>query len=423
MLKAILAVWVSFVMIFVDFVPGFVAPQKSEASRSYPYVFVHGFLGWGRDEGINNDIPYWGATACDLIDNLNKEGYECYDASVGPFSSAWDRACELYAQLAGTRVDYGEAHARLHNHQRYGRTYSEPLIKDWGKTGKDGMINKINLIGHSFGGNTIRIFTELMANGDKAEITATDTDNISPLFTGGKSRWINSLTTICAPHNGTTLKYIVDGLHLIPIAEAVLYLYAGLMGRSIFNGYVDFHLEQFGLTYVPGDRKSSATMFDAIRCLMEQEIDDVEYDLSPDGCAAANKKIGIENDIYYFSYAFRSTFDTKIGDTQLPLASTLFAINPFAAMMGNYLFNTKTDYPIDKTWRPNDGLVNVVSAQYPSDDPHKNYDADSIEKGIWNVMPLSTGDHGNPIGLGVSEKYLMNFYHGMLDMIESLPSE
>lgn len=410
-------------MLFVNFVPGFVPPEKTEEHKSYPYVLVHGFLGWGRDEGINRDIPYWGATACDLIGNLNAEGYECYDASVGPFSSAWDRACELYAQITGTRVDYGAAHARLHNHMRYGRTYEEPLIENWGEEDENGLINKINLIGHSFGGNTIRIFAELMANGDEAEIAATDKDSISPLFTGGKADWINALVTICSPHNGTTLKYIVDDLHLIPLAEAVLYLYAGIMGRSFLNGYVDFHLEQFGLTYIPGNKESSAGLFDAFGLLMEQEIDDVEYDLSPDGCAAANEKIGISDDIYYFSYAFQVTKDTGIDGTQFPLASTLFAINPFAAMMGNYVKNTQTDYPIDRSWRPNDGLVNVVSAQYPFDDPHKDYDPKSIEKGIWNVMPLSTGDHGNPIGLGVSEKYLMNFYNGMFEMFENLPTK
>jgi len=36
-----------------------------------------------------------------------------YAASVAPNGSAWDRACELYAQLSGTRVDYGKAHTAV----------------------------------------------------------------------------------------------------------------------------------------------------------------------------------------------------------------------------------------------------------------------------------------------------------------------
>ena len=63
----------------------------------------------------------------DLVEEIEAAGYECYSASVGPLSSNWDRACELYAQLMGTTVDYGAAHAAKHNHSRYGRTYKKPL--------------------------------------------------------------------------------------------------------------------------------------------------------------------------------------------------------------------------------------------------------------------------------------------------------
>ena len=35
-------------------------------------------------------------------------------------------------------------------------------------------------------------------------------------------------------------------------------------------------------------------------------------------------------------------------------------------------------------------------------------------------MPLSTGDHGNAIGIGVSEEEIMKFYNGIIDMIEGL---
>ena len=42
--------------------------------------------------------------------------------SMGPFTSAWDRACEVYAQLVGGTVDYGKAHSEKYGHERYGRT-------------------------------------------------------------------------------------------------------------------------------------------------------------------------------------------------------------------------------------------------------------------------------------------------------------
>ena len=90
----------------------------------YPCIFVHGILGYGDNDKLNSVTPYWGMQYKeDLMKSLNARGYDCHAASVGPLSSAWDRACELYAQLAGTVVDYGAAHSAEHNHARYGRSY------------------------------------------------------------------------------------------------------------------------------------------------------------------------------------------------------------------------------------------------------------------------------------------------------------
>ena len=86
--------------------------------------------------------------------------------SVGPLSSACDRACELYAQLTGTTVDYGAAHAAEYGHARYGATYDKPLFAGWSAS------KKINLVGHSFGGATIRLFIDILADGSAEEQAA-----------------------------------------------------------------------------------------------------------------------------------------------------------------------------------------------------------------------------------------------------------
>jgi triacylglycerol lipase len=422
MLQTVVAIWVSFVMLFVNFVPGFILPADKKAEdKSYPYIFVHGFLGWGEDEGIDGDFAYWGATSCHLIPNLNKEGYTCYDASVGPISSNWDRACELYAQLTGTTVDYGVAHSKKCNHLRYGRKYDKPLIENWGELDENGLINKVNLIGHSFGGNTVRLLVSLLSDGCQDEINATDSNDISPLFTGGKSEWVNSLITICSPNNGTTMAYIADKLHLTEWLTELVYTYAGVMGRSPANGYVDFHLEQFGLTNIPGERTTKETIYKSIQVIMKQKYDNFAYDMSPDGATEANKTIDMEDNIYYFSYTFSTTYKGKITGNQLPLPSTLGILIPFSTMMGAYKKNTDTKYPIDENWLENDGLVNVISAKYPFDDAHMDYNSNNIQPGIWNVMPLSTGDHGTAIGIGTTEASTMEYYNGMISMVESLP--
>lgn len=422
-MKSLVSVWVSFVMIFVSFVPGFEVPEKKPDGvyKTYPYVFVHGLFGWGEDEGINNTLSYWGATSCHLINNLRKEGHECYDTSVGPMNSNWDRACELYAQLTGARVDYGEAHSKEHNHDRYGRVYSHPIISDWGKTDENGHINKINLIGHSFGGNTVRLLLGLLDEGSKEERKATRPEELSPLFAGGHGNWVNSLITICSPNNGSSLAYVLDETGLKDFLMTLMYTYAGVMGRSPLNGYLDFHMEQFGLTEIPGQTVSTEMIAKAIHLIMQQKFDNVAFDLSPEGTAALNSKIGMCDAVYYFSYAFTTTRKSCLTGTHIAIPSTLAILRPFAAMMGSYSENRITDFEINEDWLENDGLVNLISAKYPFDDPHTEYNSYSINTGCWNVMPVSIGDHGNAIGIGVSEELTMSFYNEMIEMIESLP--
>ena len=88
-------------------------PDASPGGRTpYPTVFVHGLLGWGARDALYRAVPYWGLAAGDVLGYLNACGYDCRAASVGIISSAWDRACELYAELTGGTADYGIAHAQ-----------------------------------------------------------------------------------------------------------------------------------------------------------------------------------------------------------------------------------------------------------------------------------------------------------------------
>ena len=389
--------------------------------NKYPYVYVHGLFGWGQDEGINGTLPYWGSASCDLMDELNKQNYESYAASVGPMSSNWDRVCELYAQLTGTRVDYGEAHSAKFHHSRYGRTYSEPMIEGWGEEDEDGNIKKINLVGHSFGGAAVRTLTYLLAYGSAEEQAVTSPDDISPLFTGGKGNYINSVTTLCAPHNGTTLTYIADGMNLTELGEAACFLYAGLMGRSKLNGYVDFHLEQFGLTPIPGDDSTPEEAFIKAFVTIMSQPDNAMIDMYPENAAEINKYAQAVDGVYYFSYAYQTTRSTLLG-AQTPLPGTLVVLKPLARLIGTYSKNLVSDYKIDSSWLPNDGLVNVISARYPFEDTNRNYCPDTeLETGVWYVMPLRDGDHGTVIGMQQTKRQTLRFYNELTSIIESLP--
>ena len=57
-------------------------------------------------------------------------------------------------QLVGARTDYGVKHAQDFGHERYGIDYETPLFDSWGTE------RAVNLVGHSFGGATTRLFLE-----------------------------------------------------------------------------------------------------------------------------------------------------------------------------------------------------------------------------------------------------------------------
>ena len=170
-------------------------PERSDLE----YIFVHGLSGWGSYDKRYQRMPYWGMSGGDLMEYLRSEGFSCYAASVAPEGSAWDRACELYAQLAGTVTDYGKAHSEQYGHERFGPVFTgRPLIPDW-ESGR-----KLVLLGHSFGGATIRLFSELLANGSAEEQAVTPPEELSPFFLGRQGERLHALVVLAAPTNGTT---------------------------------------------------------------------------------------------------------------------------------------------------------------------------------------------------------------------------
>ncbi len=388
----------------------------SYAQSDCPFVFVHGLFGWGAGEGINSFAPYWGATTGDLMVYLNNIGRESYAASVGPLSSSWDRACELYAQLMGTTVDYGAAHSKKYGHKRFGRTYEKPLFEDWGKGSPGDPHHAIHVIGHSLGGNTVRLFAHLLTHGSDVEKAETPDEELSGLFDGGKEDWVKSVTTICSPHNGTTCFEAIKDMHALPLLELVVYSWAGVMGRSPINGKgVDFHMEQYGLSRIP-KQKDAAPLHNALKTIWSAQ-DNVVFEFNPDGVRVMNEIIKISPNLYYFSYSTNAV-RPLIGDKfYLPLNVRMPILVATSTLM---LIKSKTSYSTisDKNIRyANDGLVNTFSALHPYDEPYTDFDPNNIQPGIWNVMPIMKGDHGTPIGLLESADKTHTFYNAMLAML------
>ena len=408
--------------------PAAAANTQSGATR-YPTVYVHGLMGWGEHDQIYSAVPYWGLST-DLMPYMTGKGYESYAASVGPLSSAWDRACELYAQLTGTTVDYGAAHAAEYGHARYGATYDKPLFEGWSAS------KKINLVGHSFGGATIRLFLDILADGSAEEQAAAKAagTEVSPFFKGGKADWVYSLTTLAAPHNGTTFLECCDNMAQFA-AEASTAM-AKLLGISDFKGVYDFQLEQFGFY-----RKDGETVLEALDRVLHSDFlshnDNVFRDLTIDRALELNDDIEIQPNVYYFSYAGDKTRQSSVTGERTSAVDMTPLFVPFANQMcGYYDQTTAGGFRIDKTWAPNDGLVNTVSALYPTDSAGRcltqsgktgyvqqdGYSNVGYQPGVWNVMPVRHYDHGNFIaGMPVPDlasqsiPALRQFYLGLMD--------
>lgn len=386
--------------------------------KSYPYVLVHGLGGWGNGSGMNNIAKYWGADTGDLAEYLNNMGYEVYTPSVGPLSSTWDRCCELYAILSGTTVDYGEAHSKEHNHKRFGRTYTQAMIPEW-----DTAKTKINLVGHSFGGETVRMFASLLEYGDENETNATGKDT-SPLFEGGKGNLIHSVTTLCSPHNGSSLTCVLDSFGNVGGIDNTTEMLASMCfvtaeATSKASGTYDFMLDQFGIGQIKGNYTD---ITNSINAFVNSGNDHAGYELTPDGAKWLNSQIKMVDSAYYFSYSYSTTQKSSLLYTQVPTKDTLAILYPFALAMGSYNGKTEGGIAIDSTWLDNDGLVSVISAKAPFDEPQANLTEDikQIKKGVWNVAETKKGHHGTVIGLDADTAETHSFYENLFSMIDNL---
>src|SRR5205807_6637105 len=95
-----------------------IEPLISTRQNLYPFILAHGFAGFVNVGGFK----YWGGLN-DIQGDVDSHGYTTHTAAMGPFSSNWDRACELFAQIKGGQVDYGLAHSNKYGHARFGRTF------------------------------------------------------------------------------------------------------------------------------------------------------------------------------------------------------------------------------------------------------------------------------------------------------------
>lgn len=399
--------------------------DQSKADNDYPIVFVHGLNGYGESEIPS--FPYWGGRSNNVVNELNANngGTVAYESVVSPYGSDWDRMCELYAYLKGGTVDYGLAHSQQYGHARYGRTFPGiyPQLSD---------TNKVHLVGHSMGGQTIRDFDSMLRNGSQTEMEASTNagEQASPLFAGGNN-WIESVTSIAGVHNGTPL----TNSPINEVAAKVIFT-GNLMGVSLPRDSTtlkpqatDYKLDQWGLV-----RKQGESLPAFNKRVVESKAwtshDNSLYDLSINGSNAITARTNLSPNEYYFTYAGNATKQGLTGH-----AVPVSGIAPYFSIGAAYIGAQGND----PQWWASDGCVPVISAKAPIgqaaqpdsttvNGPFEQSNTSTAAKGVWQYNdPVQGWDHNDFVGLDVTKdrdqanaQKVQSFYQDLYLKLKSL---
>ena len=388
----------------------FLLASYAIAENNYPIVFVHGFMGWGPEE--MGDYSYWGGKN-NYIKELQSDGFTIFEVSVGPISSNYDRAVEVFYQIKGGQVDYGATHSEKNEMIR------SPIEKNYvGLYPKWNEENPIHILGHSMGGQTARMLNYLLSHefyqksGKKEE---------SALLGNAYFGWIKSISTISTPHNGTTLTHIITST--IPYVQYFAGI-AGLFG----NSYFDFDLEQFGIK-----KQINETWLSFITGLKDNPIIGTKnfsvYDLSLSGAKDFNSYSQTSPEVYYFSFITSTTKRDKKTSFHVPLDDTPLLNKARAKLIGSRSGYWDDGKQTDSLWFENDGVVNSISMYGPTTgvngaDPIIEYDPeDLLITGQWYWKKLDQMDHWSIIGhFGSEEKKMRGFklIKKHLDLLKTL---
>ena len=397
-----------------------------EFKNNYPCVFIHGLMGFGESDPIEKYFTYFGFLNTTFFQHLDERGIENYHPNVGPLNSAWDRVCILWAYLFGGRVDYGKVHSEKYGHARYGKEYPG-VLKDLGQTEAH---KKINLLGHSFGGPTVKTAAWLFAYGSEEERQGTPPEELSPLFAGGHGDLIHTATTLSGVNNGTALA----SLWCNKPFSVVNYLAMGLVtlvGSTPFTKMYDFGCSQWGI--MPYREDISGWHFEnpfkhiaAFRAFdRNKTFDNINHEMQIEVIQEAiNPSLEYPENIYYFAQRASGMKPGKNGKTVPDKgAMSLLCFLPgqltcraFVPKLKKYGCGT------DPNWRACDGFVNIVGQSAPLNAKYEEADYNTdFKPGIWYNMPIERGDHIFWNGWLQPPEQYNALYDRMIDLYRSLP--
>lgn len=432
--------WIIFVLALC------VCSRQLHAANNDPVILVHGFLGFGPEQYANTGFRYWGGFD-DLVAHMGAGGKRTvHAASVGPISSSWDRAAELYYQIKGGCVDYGSHHSA--RFARFG-AIRMPAQKCWAADPANNpnrypmalypawdADHPIHLIGHSQGGQTIRLLIQLLENG-----SPDGDEGGGELYAGGKRGWVKSVTTLSAPHDGTSLHDAIGEFE--PALSSLMGGVASIARKEKQAAApAAIEVEHFGMVRHSAEQAARFAERSQAAPFWDQEnYDKVQHEMGPDGARAFNAWVKTSPRVYYFSVANVATEAGGICCNETDRTGALFQksryhyprrdmaplTRPYAGEwmlplrqrrgMGSYTQSAPGRVAVDDRWFPNDGVVNTVSMRAPTGHPVRDFDGTPL-RGTWNFLGTYRGiDHFDIVGWPSSAERIYPLYDRITDLL------
>jgi len=430
--------------------------------KSSAIVLIPGFLS---PTSTHFSKPYWGSA-----NQFNTTTSPIITVTPSGVASLHDRCCDIFAQLTGTRVNYGKKHSQFHGHSQYGQTYKTPLLKNWNAA------NPIHLVGHSFGGTTARWFHHMLSSGQFgvnytsdcvlsiSTINAPNNGALSVYCFGGKCNSNNPSCSCSSPSTSTSSSSSSRNR-----TEHVLTWSIGwLLGMYVHlhNFFSFFYLNSI---YNFGMSQWSSSLYDTLYSIfiyssMFEGQDCANYDMTVHRAIEMNLQIPTNPNTFYFSIVGNTKSTMKHSkknknkkyseiattkDTGAAAATTCTSIKDFLLYCFGrcfmfiiylstwYHYNRITDNMNEKKaqeWMASgsDGLVTVKSQSYPLIDANmqepshcnlatfKNNKNQNIKPGTWYVHHVN-GHHLETVPFPKSQATQYNLFKGLFNTLRKLP--
>ncbi|KAK4247561.1 hypothetical protein C7999DRAFT_41106 [Corynascus novoguineensis] len=282
-------------------------------------VRVAGFASFG--DPLFGSINYWGGFEDLALSLQTHTGVPVILPRIGPLSTNWERACELYCQLVniqstGTgydtratspatpiRVDYGQhiALPTMTPHHTKQAVVLGALPANWRWSAN----HPVHMICHSQGGNTVRLLIELLS-GNYASLNPT-------YFNGNRQNFIRSVVTLGTFYCGTTITDVIfnDILRNVQVGELIPKL---VVSASLNPGrFVDLQLDHWGFRPLPGPiQETFLQMYNRLRFDIRNwwmGNNNAVQDNGRAGVSRLNERFspGVSAATYYFTMSFDAT--------------------------------------------------------------------------------------------------------------------